>query len=284
MEVIKESGQARAIISELKANKLSIGVVPTMGALHHGHLSLIEACNSQNDKTVVTIFVNPIQFNNPDDYSKYPVSIEDDLSILESLGVNYVFMPSKEEMYEREPLLKMSFGHLEEVLEGKFRPGHFNGVAIVVTKLFNILSPTRAYFGQKDLQQFKVIERVVNDLSSPVELVMMPIIRESNGLAMSSRNQRLSEAALNVGSEIYKSLQIAAHALQSGESIDAAVNMASTALLNFPEIETEYLEVVNLEDLSAAQINTAANRLVLCFAGYLEGVRLIDNIVVGENF
>lgn len=283
MEIIKESGHARAIIGDLRANETSIGLVPTMGALHDGHLSLVEACNSQNDKTIVTIFVNPIQFNNPDDFDKYPVSVKEDLAILEDLDIDYVFMPSTEEIYNREPLLKMTFGHLEEVLEGKYRPGHFNGVAIVVAKLLNILTPTRAYFGQKDLQQYKIIEQLVHDLSIPVELVMMPIVREENGLAMSSRNRRLSHKGLDVAAEIYKALLRGAKALKAGDSIIAAIDTAKATLEQHSEIEIEYLEVVDFEDLQDSQINTDPNRLVLCFAGYIEGIRLIDNLIVGEN-
>lgn len=283
MEVIKEVEQAREIIARLKADDNSIGLVPTMGALHEGHLSLVKASLKANETTLVTIFVNPIQFNNPDDFAKYPVSIEADLELLDELGVDYVFMPSKEEMYAREPLVKLSFGHLDEVLEGKHRPGHFSGVAIVVAKIFNILTPTRAYFGQKDLQQFKVIEQLVNDLSMPVELVMMPIVREQSGLAMSSRNRRLSTAGLEVAGKIYKALLSGVKQLEVGESIATAIKAANEILTDSPEITTEYLEVVDFEDLQYSESNTSTNRLVLCFAGYIEGIRLIDNVIVGKE-
>lgn len=173
----------------------TIGFVPTMGALHAGHISLIERAKTENDLAVCSIFVNPTQFNNSDDLKKYPRTLERDCEMLRPVGCDVVFAPSAEEMYPSLPQLKMDFGTLETIMEGKFRPGHFNGVGIVVSKLFNIVKPDKAYFGLKDLQQVAVIRRMVQELSFDLEIIPCPTLRETDGLAMSSRNTRLSPEA-----------------------------------------------------------------------------------------
>ena len=283
MEILHDSSHARESIFKHRVKDESIGLIPTMGALHEGHYSLIRESIRNNDVTVATIFVNPIQFNNPEDLKKYPVTLEQDLTELKGLGVDYVFIPSGEEMYPKSPVLELSFGHLGEVMEAKYRPGHFNGVAIVVAKLFNILTPTRAYFGQKDLQQFKIIEQMVKDLSFDIELVMMPIVREESGLAMSSRNRRLTHEGLSSASEIFRILSDSARALQNGTDRIVVIEEALNNFKQIPAITTEYLELANFEDLGSSWTDTESNRLVLCFAGYVEGVRLIDNVIVGEK-
>jgi pantoate--beta-alanine ligase len=283
MRVLKKVTEARDCLATPWVNGKTLGLVPTMGALHEGHLSLIREAMLNNEQTIVSIFVNPLQFNNPEDLEKYPVSIAEDLKALEKLGVDYVFMPSHEEMYPKPPVLDISFGHLEKVMEGQYRPGHFNGVAIIVAKLFNILSPTKAYFGQKDLQQFKIIEQLVNDLSMTVELVMMPIIREENGLAMSSRNRRLSTDGRTKAGLIYSNLSAAAKALKDGENQTQVLAKTIDAYAKITGLSIEYFELADLEDLRPAGTDTAINRLVLCFAGYIEEVRLIDNVIVGKK-
>lgn len=283
MRVLKKGAEVRDYLDKHQVAGKTIGLVPTMGALHEGHLSLVLEAIQNNEITIVSIFVNPIQFNNSEDLEKYPISIEEDLKALESHGVDYVFMPSRLEMYPNTPTLKLSFGRLEKIMEGQFRPGHFSGVAIVVAKLFNILRPTRAYFGQKDLQQYKIIEQLVNDLSIPVELMMMPIIREANGLAMSSRNRRLSEAGRAAAGQIYSNLSEAAAALGSGADLVTVMATTKDRLDKIPGLSTEYLELADHEDLRSAGTDTAINRLVLCFAGYIEEVRLIDNVIVGKK-
>ena len=178
-------------LSEQSLGK-KVGFVPTMGALHQGHLSLVHQSIRQNDSTIVSIFVNPIQFNNADDLKKYPRTLDNDLELLESEGCNMVFAPSVEEMYPQVPTESYSFGLLEQVMEGFYRPGHFNGVAIVVRRLFDILRPHRAYFGEKDYQQLVIIRKMVEQFQLPVETIGCPIVREPDGLAMSSRNRRLA--------------------------------------------------------------------------------------------
>jgi pantoate--beta-alanine ligase len=192
-----------------------IGFVPTMGALHAGHISLIERAKTENDLVVCSIFVNPTQFNNPDDLKKYPRTLELDCKLLLSSGCDVVFAPSAEEMYPNLPHLRIDFGTFETVMEGKFRPGHFSGVGIVVSKLFNIVKPVKAYFGQKDLQQVAVIRRMVEELSFDLEIIPCPTWRETDGLAMSSRNSRLSAEARTLAPQIYKALNLAKAKLQN---------------------------------------------------------------------
>jgi len=193
MEVIKTIMALRSKLAKhrLKGNK--IGLVPTMGALHNGHLALVNASKNQCEITVVSIFVNPAQFNNAEDLEKYPNTIEKDTALLKAAGCNFLFLPSVKEIYPNTHDLSISFGALENNLEGRFRPGHFQGVGLVVSKLFNICQPDYAFFGQKDLQQFFVINKLIDQLSFPIDLKMVETSREENGLAMSSRNLRLSE-------------------------------------------------------------------------------------------
>lgn len=280
MQVVKEINIANTTLTEYKKEGKTVGLVPTMGALHEGHLSLIKQSIQENDITVVSIFVNPIQFNNEEDFKKYPVTIALDLEELKRIGCDLVFMPKKEEMYPAKPSIKIQFGQLENIMEGAHRPGHFSGVAMVVLKLFHILTPSRAYFGQKDLQQYKIIEQVVRETSLVLELKMMPIIRNEGGLALSSRNQRLSEKGLMLASEINRALTIARDNIEVNRPVNDIMFKAESHLALFPQIKIEYLELVRLKDLSPVNIITEPNQLVLCFAGYIEGVRLIDNLII----
>jgi pantoate--beta-alanine ligase len=256
-----------------------------MGALHAGHTSLVAAAKKANNITVTYIFVNPIQFNKKEDLENYPSSLEEDLEILAAEGCDIVFVPNKNEMYPEEPEIQISLGIIESALEGAERPGHFNGVALVVLKLLNIIQPTLAYFGQKDLQQFRVIEKLVNDVSLDINLVMMPIVREESGLALSSRNQRLSELGNNIAANIFKALKLAANKLSEGATIPKSLESSKEYFSGYPDIRIEYLTLVNYKDLSIVETASDADRLVLCFAGYIEGVRLIDNIIIdiGKN-
>ena len=280
MQVVKEINIANTTLTEYKKEGKTVGLVPTMGALHEGHLSLIKQSIQENDITVVSIFVNPIQFNNEEDFKKYPVTIALDLEELKRIGCDLVFMPKKEEMYPAEPSIKIQFGQLENIMEGAHRPGHFSGVAMVVLKLFHILTPSRAYFGQKDLQQYKIIEQVVRETSLVLELKMMPIIRNEGGLALSSRNQRLSEKGLMLATEINRALTIGRDNIEVNRPVNDIMFKAESHLALFPQIKIEYLELVRLKDLSPVNIITEPNQLVLCFAGYIEGVRLIDNLII----
>ena len=194
MHIFKEIKPLRAFLNQKRAEQESIGLVPTMGALHRGHLALIQASKAENKLTVCSIYVNPTQFNNSADLEKYPRTLPADIALLEEAGCDVLFCPGNQEMYRDVSTLTMDFGGVDKILEGKFRPGHFSGVGLVVSKLFNIVAPDRAYFGQKDFQQFSVIARLVKELQFGLELRRIPTLRESDGLAMSSRNMRLNES------------------------------------------------------------------------------------------
>ncbi len=257
----------------------TIGFVPTMGALHAGHISLIERAKSENDLAVCSIFVNPTQFNNPEDLKKYPRTLEKDCEMLKAVGCDVVFAPSAEEMYPSLPQLKMDFGTLETVMEGKFRPGHFNGVGIVVSKLFNIVKPEKAYFGLKDLQQVAVIRRMVQDLSFDLEIIPCPTLRETDGLAMSSRNTRLSPEARALAPQIYKALNLAKEKLQAGASVSEMKVAVDDHFAMYPDFEVEYFEAADFDTLLPIEAKITDGKTALCVAAFLGGVRLIDNIV-----
>jgi pantoate--beta-alanine ligase len=257
----------------------TIGFVPTMGALHSGHISLIERAKQENDLAVCSIFVNPTQFNNPEDLKKYPRTLERDCEMLAPAGCDVVFAPSAEEMYPILPQLRMDFGSLETVMEGKFRPGHFNGVGIVVSKLFNIVKPQKAYFGLKDLQQVAVIRRIVQDLSFDLELIPCSTLRETDGLAMSSRNTRLSPEARALAPHIYKVLNLGKEKLQAGASVAEMQVTVSQYFTNIPEFSLEYFEAADFDTLQPIEVKIAEGKTALCVAAFLGGVRLIDNIV-----
>jgi len=268
-------------IQELALHRIhlkgSVGFVPTMGALHQGHLSLVKKCKDENDVTVCSIFVNPIQFNNPQDFEKYPQTLEQDLDLLEKVNCDLVFVPTAKEMYPTLPKLQFDFGSLENVLEGAFRPGHFNGVGIVVSKLFHHVQPTVAYFGQKDLQQTLVIKRMVADLGFPIKIVIADICREQDGLAMSSRNVRLTPKMREIAPLLYKSISIFRERVQHGVSIQKSREEAVNFLQD-KEIRLEYLEIAETSSLSLIN-DTYQGEVAICIAAYLGEVRLIDNVV-----
>lgn len=264
----------------LKKQNKSIGFVPTMGALHAGHISLIEKSKAENELTVCSIFVNPTQFNNPEDLKKYPRTLETDCKMLESAGCDVVFAPSAEEMYPTLPAMKFDFGNLETVMEGKFRPGHFNGVGIVVAKLFHIVKPQKAYFGLKDLQQVAVIRRMVSDLSFDLEVIPCPTLRESDGLAMSSRNTRLSPEARALAPQIFKVLNLAKESLQNFGDVKIAKETVNQHFIQYSEFELEYFEISDFDTLEPLENYDKSKKAALCIAAFLGGVRLIDNIVV----
>ncbi|MEN8248622.1 MAG: pantoate--beta-alanine ligase [Bacteroidota bacterium] len=280
MRVISDIISIRTAIKNLLSDNKSVGLVPTMGALHEGHLSLVKESVKTNDYTVATIFVNPLQFNNPEDLDNYPVSIDDDLRLLEAYGCNLIFVPSKEVMYKVNPVTSISLGYLEETMEGKHRPGHFQGVALVVLKLFNILNPTVAYFGQKDLQQYRIIEKMVQDISLDIQLRMIPTVREDSGLAMSSRNRRLTDRSRKTAAEIYRALALTSDAIKHRDSIEVSLGKALDHISNHPDIQIEYLELVKLEDLMPVKSLSESDQLALCFAGYVDNIRLIDNLII----
>jgi pantoate--beta-alanine ligase len=279
MKILQTIEEAHQYSFSQQIAGFSVGLVPTMGALHEGHLSLIEYARQDNSVTIASIFVNPIQFNNPNDLAKYPRTLEEDLRMLENAGCTAVFAPGENEMYAQKPALKVDFGSLEHVQEGAFRPGHFSGVGVVVSKLFNIIQPQWAYFGQKDLQQFLVIRRLVTDFSFQVRLRCCPIVREADGLAMSSRNRRLSPEKRPYASGIYESLRLAEKTLLE-EGIAAAKAAVATYWATRGEFELEYFEIASADTLEPLSDPTPARPIALCIAGYLDGVRLIDNLLI----
>lgn len=271
----------RALRDYLRSNQRPVGLVPTMGALHEGHLTLIEqARRVPNQLVVASIFVNPVQFNNADDLARYPRTLEADCHLLEATGCEVVFAPSAEEMYPETPALTLHFGTLETVMEGAFRPGHFNGVGIVVAKLFNLIQPDRAYFGQKDLQQVAVVGRLIRDLSFPVELVRCPTVREPDGLALSSRNRNLTPDERAVAPALYEALQLARALLLEGNSVERAKAAVTGFFGQRLGFTLEYIEVADADTLQPIGTLQEAGRTAICIAAQLGKVRLIDNVVL----
>ncbi len=262
-----------------KADKKSIGFVPTMGALHKGHLSLVRKAMDQNDIVVTSIFVNPIQFNDPGDYENYPNTMEKDLALLEELGCDIVFCPSRESFYQEQPKSGFGFGNLDHVMEGANRPGHFNGVAIVVSKLFHSVLPDRAYFGLKDLQQFLVIERLNKDLGFGVEIVGCPTVREESGLAFSSRNLRLSKEGLENGLILSSTLSLVVQKILAGKRVKEVLTDARVMVAQNNNVSLEYLEIGDMVDLSPVSKFKNGSRYAVCGAIWVEDVRLIDNLI-----
>lgn len=271
---IQELQQA---LDKERENGASIGLVPTMGALHAGHLSLVSECIQKYDRCVVSVFVNPTQFNNAKDLETYPRTPENDFKLLEEAGCHYVFYPSVEELYPTPDTRQFDLGFVAETMEGAFRPGHFNGVAQVVSKLFMIVKPHGAFFGEKDFQQIAVIKKMVQLLSLPVEIHSCPIVRESNGLALSSRNQRLSPEEKEVAPTIYKTLKESTlwkSTLTPKQVIDKVVDTLS----HTPHLKPEYYTIVDSSSLKPITQWSDSPLPIGCIACYCGEVRLIDNI------
>lgn len=283
MEIFKEIEPLRAFLEIGRRLHKSIGFVPTMGALHDGHLSLIRASRAQNDLTVCSIYVNPTQFNNATDLAKYPKTVEKDIEMLRQSGCDVLFLPEDSTMYKREGRLKLDFGVLDKVLEGEFRPGHFSGVALVVSKFFNIIQPNRAYFGQKDFQQFKVINRLVEELNFDIELPFVPTLREPDGLAMSSRNLRLNPEERVKALIFFKSLQLAREELRKGASIDTVKSKVKSLFETTSGVRLEYFEIANAENLTLVESVGNSINCIMLVAGFVGEVRLIDNMFVSKD-
>lgn len=281
MKVFRDIDPLQKYLSECKCSRQKIGLVPTMGALHAGHLSLLRTSLKENDLTVCSIYVNPTQFNNSSDFQLYPRQEKQDLDFLEETGCDVVFIPSDDLMYQEKPKVIFGFGLLEEVMEGKFRPGHFNGVALVVSKLLHLIDPDHAYFGQKDLQQYLIIRQLVVDLGFSVTLHCVPIERGADGLALSSRNLRLTEAEKKLAANIYRHLIVASERLVAGASPEKICAESAEALddLGF---RTEYFVIADAESLQPLSNVSEGKRVAICVAAYLGDVRLIDNVIVQE--
>ncbi len=256
---------------------LKVGFVPTMGALHEGHISLINRAKKENDIVVCSVFVNPIQFNNPADLEKYPRTPEKDITKLEQAGCDAVFMPSVEEMYPDKVEDHYDFGDIEHVMEGACRPGHFNGVAIVVRKLFEIVNPNKAYFGEKDFQQLAIIKKMVRDLNMNLEIVPCPIVREIDGLAMSSRNVRLNEAERAIAPKIFATLN---DSITKKDAMSPS-EMKKYTLDKYAEIkefDVEYVEITDEINLKSLENWNECDHARIFVALQLGPVRLIDNV------
>jgi pantoate--beta-alanine ligase len=278
MEIFKEIAPLKAFIKACKQQGKSIGLVPTMGALHAGHLSIIEASKKQNDVTVCSIYINPTQFNNPNDLLKYPRTIDKDTEQLKKVECDVLFYPENAEMYQNTSLVKFDFGHLDKVMEGEFRPGHFSGVALVVSKLFNIVEPDHAYFGQKDWQQFAVIRQLVNELKFNLTLHSIPTLREPDGLAMSSRNLRLNQEQRISATIFHKALLKARAEINTGEKIETVKRLVKEVIEQDSKATLEYFEVADSINLNVLNNVNGDGRPIMCIAGYVGEVRLIDNM------
>lgn len=275
MQIIKTRKEIKLTVLSLKKAGKSIGFVPTMGALHKGHISLVENSVKENNITIVSIFVNPNQFNNKEDLEKYPRNLEKDFQLLRENNVDYVFTPDVNEMYPKKDTRVFDFGNIDKVMEGEHRPGHFNGVAQVVSKLFESISAHSAYFGLKDFQQLAVINELVRQLKIDINIVACPIVREANGLAMSSRNERLTKVQREEAGIIFETLTEIKKLLLSN-SVKQIKEKAMAKINGNPLFEVEYLEIVDnktLESISVWQDGISA-----CIAVFAGNIRLIDNI------
>lgn len=279
MKVIRKANELRAWSAEQRAKGLALGFVPTMGALHDGHMSLVERARTDNDVVAVSVFVNPTQFNNPDDLKTYPRTEEADLAKLSAAGVDVAFVPSVEEMYPEPDTRVFALGPVAEVMEGKMRPGHFNGVAQVVSRLFDMVNPTRAYFGEKDFQQIAVIRKMVELEGgfNGLQIVDVPIKREADGLAMSSRNVRLTPELRTVAPGIYKALQSGVEYAKTHSVEDTTAHVVCQ-INSIPGFETEYFQIVDGSTCQPISMWEESSMPVGCVTVFAGDVRLIDNI------
>ena len=273
--------EARIHLKSLPPEEGSLGFIPTMGALHEGHLSLIRRSVNENQFTAVSIFVNPTQFNEKSDFNHYPRNLETDLEILASLPVDLVFAPGVSEIYPEPDTRVFSFGRLENTMEGKHRPGHFNGVAQVVSKLFDIIRPDKAYFGKKDFQQLAIVKALVKQLDIPVKIIGCPIVREKDGLAKSSRNKLLTAEQRNAATGISKALFMARD-LAGTLPVDRLQEKIIYELSKHPLVEVEYFKIVDEKDLEQVSNWSGAVAKIACIAVQIGKVRLIDNINISS--
>lgn len=260
-------------------SKLSISFVPTMGALHNGHLSLVQEAKSNSDIVICSIFVNPTQFNNKADFKNYPTTLDEDLYLLKMIKCDIVYVPDFEDLYTPNEYAKQyDFNGLDKILEGKFRKGHFNGVATIVEKFLEIIKPNRAFFGQKDLQQLIIIKYLVKKLNIPTQIISVPTVRENNGIAMSSRNVLLNKRDLNKAAILHKSLLYC----KENARCKSIAEIKRYIISNFKKdssLKLEYIEFVNASSLKSLDLIASNGENAVCIAAFVSGVRLIDNII-----
>ena len=277
MKIVKKTSELEVLVSLFKELGLKIGLVPTMGALHNGHASLVKKAVAENDVVIVSVFVNPTQFNNKNDLATYPRTVEADCALLESLGANIAFTPTVEQIYPYPDTRQFDFTPLDKVMEGPMRPGHFNGVAQVVSRLFDIAQPDKAYFGEKDYQQLAIIREMVRQFNYPIEIVGCPIIREADGMALSSRNTLLSakerQTAVRISQTLAKS-----QSLLKEKSVKELQQWVIDEINRGGELEVEYYEIVNGTTLQPINSWNDCDNPVGCITVYCGKVRLIDNI------
>ncbi len=282
MIIYKHIKDFKKYIRNKKHTAGSVGLVPTMGALHEGHLSLLKECKKMSQITVASIFVNPTQFNNPDDFKKYPKTIEHDVLLLEESGCDVLFLPDEKEIYPDKKSQEKHFdlGYLETILEGKFRPGHFQGVCLVVEKLLNIVEPDFLFMGQKDFQQCMVIKRLIEIMQVNIQLIICPILREESGLAMSSRNLRLNAAERILAAQLHEALA----SIKSNRNTENFQSLKNKAVIELENkgFKAEYLELAKKNNLDLVTDFNGKEDLVLLIAAYLNQVRLIDNLFIND--
>ena len=277
MKIVNNIKDLKGYLAEEKQNNKQIGFVPTMGALHEGHLSLVKRCVEENDVCVVSIFVNPTQFNDKHDLETYPRTLDKDCALLELTGCKYVFAPSVEEMYPDPDTRTFDFGTVSAVMEGARRPGHFNGVAQIVSKLFYAVEPDNAYFGEKDFQQIAVIRAMVNQLNIPVKINACPILREADGLALSSRNVRLTPEQRQKAPLIARTLKESTN-FAPEKSVQEVIDYVVNTINADPVMRVEYYEIVDGNTMESIQSWSDTTYPVGCITVYCGEVRLIDNI------
>lgn len=279
MKVVTTKKELILWINDFRKEGKTIGLVPTMGALHEGHLSLVKECKKNTDIAVVSIFVNPTQFNDPEDLKRYPRTPEKDTSLLDTIGCDLIFLPTVEEIYPEKDSRKFNFGYLETIMEGARRPGHFNGVGQIVSRLFDIVSPDKAYFGMKDFQQIAIIKNMVKQLNYKIDIVSCPIIREESGLALSSRNTLLDEDHKKNAPHIYATLKKARN-LVAQMSVNDLKKWITDQIDSNPYLKTEYVEIVDDTTLQLIKDWREKNNKVVCVAVHAGKIRLIDNIIL----
>lgn len=282
MEIFKKKDELISYCNLIENKGLKIGFIPTMGALHNGHLSLIRKAKLENNIIAVSIFVNPRQFNDVSDYEKYPRTIEEDINLLKKINCDVIFLPDTNEIYDNYSGCEIDFNGLDKICEGKFRPGHFQGVVDVVYRLFTLINPINAYFGEKDFQQITIIKLMVKEKKLPINIISCEIVREESGLALSSRNKRLLPNELIQAAKIYETISKYSQ-INKDENIDNLINKIEIEINNTSLLKSEYIVFCNPINLKEIKSIDNQNKIKLLVAVYCGNIRLIDNIDVTIN-